>query len=299
MSTDPLMPRFVFVTDHGLFKPTLVSAWGVLRHLRGPGELHFWGDGLSENEWADVARVAAINPSVTLHPLSLQGADLDGAKGPCGHISGASMGRLHIPSKLTGRVLYMDGDTCVTADLSPLFAKEQMTQPIAAVRDFVVAKWCARGIDSRARCASRVAELRALMQQDDLSAYFNSGVLLLDTDAIRAEPALLHQMQDVHAASACPWGDQDHLNRVFVNRVQLLNPAYNASWGRTDRQRKFARKLGAGEGETAPLANAIWHFHGPNKPWHKPRYDLWRQRARSVWQYRREWAAFKSTFPNL
>jgi lipopolysaccharide biosynthesis glycosyltransferase len=46
---------------------------------------------------------------------------LAGAQPVGSYISAVAMGRLIIPRKLTGRVLYLDGDVRVTADVSQLF----------------------------------------------------------------------------------------------------------------------------------------------------------------------------------
>ncbi|WP_210190876.1 glycosyltransferase family 8 protein [Brucella thiophenivorans] len=292
-------PQIAFVTDRGFLKPTLVAMWGVLRHLSVPGIIHFWGDGLSDQDWEAVKRVAMTNPSVSLRCLMLSADDLDGAKGPTEHISAASMGRLHIPTHISGRVLYIDGDTQVVGDVAPLFSLDLNSCPIGAVRDCVVAKWSVRSLKVREKSMSRVRELQGLMAQSDISRYFNSGVLLLDTDAIRAEPELHQAMHDLVRASACPLGDQDHLNNVFRGRVHLLNPAYNSSWRQSGRQRRHIARLGGEVEERKPVPDIIIHFHGAEKPWKNPRRDLWKRRARAVWHYRREMQEYVRAYPDL
>ncbi|WP_435654944.1 glycosyltransferase family 8 protein [Brucella pituitosa] len=293
------VPQIAFVTDGGFLKPTLVAMWGVLRHLSVPGIIHFWGDGLSDQDWEAVRRVAAINPAVTLNCLALSADDLDGAKRLTAYISAAAMGRLHIPSRISGRVLYIDGDTQVVGDVAPLFSLNLNGCPIGAVRDCVVAKWSSRSLKVREKCEPRVRELQGLMGQSDISRYFNSGVLLLDTDAIRAEPELHQSMHDLVRASACPLGDQDHLNNVFRGRVHLLNPAYNSSWRDAPRQRRHIARLGGDAEESKTAPDIIVHFHGPEKPWKRPRRDLWKSRARAVWRYRREMQEYAQSYPDL
>lgn len=293
------LPQIAFVTDSGFLKPTLVAMWGVLRHLTLPGIIHFWGDGLSDQDWDAVRRVAMTNPAVTLNCLALSADNLDGAKGPTAHISAATMGRLHIPARISGRVLYIDGDTQVVGDVAPLFSLNLNGCPIGAVRDCVVAKWSARGLKVRDKCLVRVSELQGLMEQTDISRYFNAGVLLLDTDAIRAEPELHQAMHDLVRASAFPLGDQDHLNNVFRGRVHLINPAYNSSWRDASRQRRHIVRLGGDAEESKTVPDIIVHFHGPEKPWKRPRRDLWKSRARAVWRYRREMQEYASKYPDL
>ncbi|TMV94681.1 lipopolysaccharide 3-alpha-galactosyltransferase [Thioclava sp. BHET1] len=283
-------PSFALVTDRGLFGPTLFTAWGILRHLSRPGTLHFWGEGLTESEWQTVRKLSEqTNPAVTLQCRELDRAELADATSPTDHISGAAMGRLLIPSHISGRVLYIDGDTRVTRDLAPLFDLDIDGKPIAAVRDFVVSKWCARGLEGAPeKKQNRIDELRGLLGRDDISEYFNSGVLLLDCDAICADVTRLNAMQDVLRASACPWGDQDHLNNVFSGQVHLLNPAWNSSWSRTAQQRRQSKALGGGAEEIAAQPDAIIHFHGPNKPWKTLRRNPLSRRNRAAWFYRRD-----------
>lgn len=144
--TTPEPPRIVLITDEGMLKPTLFTAWTMLRRFKGNAELHFWGYSLDDWQWESVAHVASCNPEVALRPLRLQAADLAGATPVGDYISEVAMGRLFIPSKLSGRVLYLDGDVRVTADLSPLFSLDMRGHPLAAVRDYVVSSWMEKGV---------------------------------------------------------------------------------------------------------------------------------------------------------
>ncbi len=294
-----LTPQIVFITDRGFLKPTLVSMWGVIRHLSVPGIVHFWGNGLDEQDWDAVRRVAATNAAVTLNCLSLSAFDLEDAKGPNRHITATTMGRLYIPSRIEGRVLYIDGDTQVMGDVAPLFSQDLNGRPIGAVRDYLSTTWSADHRQARKKIPPRIHQLQELLQQSDVSPYFNAGVLLLETDAIRAEANLLHAMQDVARASAYPMGDQDHLNRIFLGKVHFLNPAYNSTWDRAGKQRRQIARFGGLPEETRETQNIIVHFLGPDKPWKIPRYDLWKRRARAVWRYRREMREYARFYPDL
>lgn len=293
--TQPLC-KIALVTDRTLLRPTLFTLWTLAGHLEAPAEVHVWGDGLTAADWDDVAAVTSGFPMVTLHCRDIAPEDLAGASCPCAHISAAAMGRLFIPRHIRGRVLYLDGDTYVTGDVSPLFAMDLKGARIGAVRDYVVSKWLARRRLPSTAARARLDYLRAHV---DPGHYFNSGVLLIDCDAIAADPELLARFEDVAAASATEWGDQDHLNFTMKGQVRLLNPAYNSSWGRTRRHRGFVRRLGAEQHEAQRTQDRIVHFHGPNKPWKAQRFDLWSTRCRAVRAYRRRLAAFSSAFPSL
>ncbi|AUH64646.1 glycosyltransferase family 8 protein [Paracoccus zhejiangensis] len=295
-TTSPPACQIVFVTDRGLLRPTLVAIWSLLRHLSCPADLHLWGDGLGDADWQAVHRVAETGGKASLQSRAIDPTELAGAGSPAAHISAAAMGRLFIPRHLSGRVLYIDGDTLITGDVAPLFDLPLLPgERIGAARDYVTAEWLAGGrLNDRRR-----QRLAALEKHMDPRGYFNSGVLLMDCDAIRAEPDLQARLEDVAAATATDWGDQDHLNFLFSGRTHLLNPAWNSSWQRSPAQRRFAKKLGGEVEETRDLPDAIIHYHGPKKPWKAPRYDLWSARARAVLRYRRELGSFITAFPDL
>lgn len=292
-------PQIVLVTDSKMLAPTLFALWGLLRHTTGNGTIYFWGNNLTEKEWKDVRLVAAINSNILVSCRSITSKELQGAKGPTNHISATTMGRLHIAEHLTGRVLYIDGDTHIVGDVTPLFSLNLNGHPIAAVRDYQTAKWSAKNVTESPNRAKRIKEIQELIHDTDISNYFNAGVLLIDTDAIRSERDTFNAMQDITLASSYPMGDQDHLNKLFKNRVLLINPAYNSTWDRAKKQRQYTKQLKGSNEELHCQRNVIIHFHGPDKPWHTPRYDLWKRRARAVWKYRKELTVFKKAFPNI
>lgn len=294
-----MQPQIVFITDRGFLKPTLVAMWGALRHLSLPGIVHFWGNGLTDEDWKAVERVAKINPKVTLNCLALADSDLAEAKGPTQHISATTMGRLYIPSRLSGRVLYIDGDTQIIGDVAPLFSLDMKGALIGAVRDYLTSSWSFQNIKSYKDTPLRIKEIQHIMAQDDVSTYFNAGILLIDNDAIRKETKILNDMQNIALASSYGMGDQDHLNKIFFSRVHLLNPAYNSTWDRAEKQRHQISLLGGTTEETKSVKNVILHFHGPEKPWKVARYDLWRRRARAVWNYRSELREYGRLYPDL
>lgn len=296
MPATPRPVKLVYVTDRGFLKPTLVSVWSLLRHLSGPAELHVWGVGLTPEDWRDVERVAAVNPAATLICKDIGAGYLEQAQGPKDYISATTMGRLFIPRLIEGHALYIDGDTLVAGDVSPLFALDLGGALAGVVRDYSVSHWLS-GAD--AASDPRVAKLAGIMQGAPQTDYFNAGVLLLNCDAIRARQALLTAVEDVVAASACEHGDQDHLNALFRSEVVHLDLAWNASWGRLRRHRGYLAKTGAPTHGLLPGAPVILHYHGPEKPWRKPRWDVWSSRGRATLAYRRALRAFLAAYPDL
>ncbi|MCA0922747.1 glycosyltransferase family 8 protein [Pseudooceanicola nanhaiensis] len=274
--------QVVLITDGGLLRPTLFTMWSMLRHSSEQLKVHFWGDGLTTEEWKAVETVASGASNCDFHPRAITPDELAGAQSQASHISAATMGRLFIPRHLSGRVLYLDGDVAVTGDVAPLRKLGLAGKPLGAVRDFMTAKRASR----RERDAPP-------------AEYFNAGVLLMDCDALRNRPEGLDRLEDVAHASSLRMGDQDHLNLLYPGEAHLLNPAYNSSWGRTAEQRGFVRRLGGHASESALLPDVMVHFHGPKKPWKRDRFDLWSQRARAVRAYRRDMGAYTRAYPAL
>ncbi|MFC0199932.1 glycosyltransferase family 8 protein [Paracoccus rhizosphaerae] len=297
MSPHPV--KIAYVTDRGFLRPTLVSLWSLLTHLGAPAELHVWGDGLGSQDWDAVDRVVAGHPDLTLHTRALNAAHLRQTRSAATHISAATMGRLLLPRNVSGRVLYIDGDTLVTGDVAPVFNVDLQDAAAGIVRDFGVCHWLADPGAAPADRGTRLPQIQHLLGEQPQSDYFNAGVMLLDCDAIRRDPALLARIEDVAAASAHVQGDQDHLNQVLAGRVTQLDIGWNLSWGRLSRHRAYLRKLGLPMTGAAPGPARILHYHGPRKPWRDPRRDIWSSKGRATWRYRRQLCRFAALYPDL
>jgi lipopolysaccharide biosynthesis glycosyltransferase len=165
--------------------------------------------------------------------------------------------RLFLPDLVTdaARVLYVDVDAIVMDSLEGLWAIDLGDTYLGAV--------------------TNVFERHQLHRPDDLGlpgpdAYFNSGVLLLNLVAMRADRCSerLATFARENAAELL-WPDQDTLNVVLAERRTRLHPRWNAMnavlhfpWSQD--------AFGAEAVEEARRNPAIRHFEGPdeNKPWH-------------------------------
>ncbi len=154
-----------------------------------------------------------------------------------------------------GRVLYLDADTFVTDSLEDLWRTDLGDAPLAAVANVV-----------EPALKPHVAQLGL----DDARTFFNSGVLLLNLDVMRAERAFeaLARAVDQHRDHLV-WPDQDALNVVFTGRWRPLHPRWNAQNSFWAWSEWAADVFGATVSE-ARENPAIRHFEGPSlcKPWH-------------------------------
>ena len=107
------------------------------------------------------------------------------------------------------KVLYLDCDTLVLADLSELFSIELSNNIIAGVTDIVGEK-------------SHIKRLNLADKQ-----YFNSGVLILNLNLMRKQ-RVFEKIKDfikTYNNVKCP--DQDAINKIAENKKLRLNPKYN------------------------------------------------------------------------
>jgi lipopolysaccharide biosynthesis glycosyltransferase len=154
------------------------------------------------------------------------------------------------------RVLYLDSDTLVMSDLHELWETPLDPHPLAAVANVVE--------------PSSRPHVEALGIQYP-GGFFNSGVLLMDLDRMRAEQSsaqLFKAAADL--GDNLLWPDQDALNLVFTRRWLPLHPRWNTQnifWAWRDWAADVFGKTALEEAMRRP---GIRHFEGPglSKPWH-------------------------------
>lgn len=196
-----------------------------------------------------------------------------------GWLSPATYLRLAIPEAAAGaeRVLYLDCDTLVQADLRPLLDADLGGAPFGAVRDahnpIVGDDWALPGHEALGIPAGRT--------------YFNAGVMLFDIDRCAATGLFTKATRflNEHPDQLQLW-DQDALNVAADDDWHRLDPAWNVfATSPLTELPDFVHNAEAGplEDLLADEAHAkILHFAGPNKPWQDsyPAHSL-RERWRS------------------
>ncbi len=249
----------------------------LLRHASGPVALHVLTHDLTGAEAAPVRETVDLFPgsSLTIHRLESEVAEQDYS---IPYMRPVTFARLQIPQLMSGRVLYLDVDALVAGDVHEIARTDLGDAVAAAVRDFGTVEQLARLSSRDPKDTRRARRLRAAAQEfidrtraalgrDDLSGYFNAGLVLLDCDRIRAEPDLLSAFGDAAAASKLPLLDQDWLNIVLAGRVAILAPEWNSVWGNAlARRYPFTGAL-AERYETSRRAPRFIHYAGPLKPW--------------------------------
>jgi len=142
------------------------------------------------------------------------------------------------------RILYLDVDIIPNARLSQLFELNLSGAAIAAVRDHQQWRTARRQVD----------EFRKMKLQK--SAYFNSGVLLLDVDKfLEADVINRSKKLMLDTPNAIIRHDQSILNILFYQSWTEISPIWN--WQYTAATRFFADLV----------EPRLIHFIGGRKPW--------------------------------
>lgn len=174
------------------------------------------------------------------------------------------------------RVLYLDVDVLVTATLEPLWETDLGGYPLGAVTSPLY--------------PDMVPRVLSYLGLPDARSYFNSGVLLIDLDAWRAQGTSRSVFSFARSHPASIWPDQDALNGALHARRLRLQPRWNAMPGIWELP---AHKLpySVADVRAASAAPAIVHFLGPHKPWHYRsrhpyRSEFFRHLERTHWRGR-------------
>lgn len=164
--------------------------------------------------------------------------------------------RLFLPELLPelDRVLYLDCDLIVVDSLEPLWNTDLSEHYLAAVTNVFQDDHFYR---------------IPMLGLDSPDVYFNSGVMLLNLEAMRRDDATASVLAWAQQhAEKLDWPEQDALNVVLGHRRLYLHPR----WNMMNSIRRFGWSMhafGASAVQEAKNNPAIRHFEGPglNKPW--------------------------------
>ncbi len=210
------------------------------------------------------------NVSIRIHDVAPFLARWDMGKLKTGHrLTTAAYYRLFIPELMQDyrKALYIDGDTILMEDVANLYHTDISGCYAGAVRDYNII---------RDMSESFKAHVTGLLGVQDTSQYFNSGVLLLDLDAMRRDFPLEFLMEQAELKGA-KHHDQDVLNSLFYGKVRFLHPRWNCMW---QSEELYADVEGGREALAAP---GLVHYPGRKKPWTKAGAFL--PAARHYWKY--------------
>lgn len=178
------------------------------------------------------------------------------------------------------KVLYLDSDLVVEGDISELFSSDLGDDLLAAVHDIDFLGNLNLDDGARMRYSKEVLRL------DDPYGYFQAGVLLLNTRALR-ELCTVGEWLEAVSNSKFIYDDQDVLNSRCQGRVRYLDYRWNVMNDCRGRVGKLF-SIATASVYDAYLASredpAVVHYAGADKPWNCVRCD----EAARFWAYARE-----------
>ncbi len=269
----------VYATDENYVKLTAVSLYSLLKSTPSQSVVVL-ANGLSEADKHILMAVSdrfggdmrIIDVNNTLAIVRDLGAN--------GYVSFSAYSRLFI-AKLLGdefdRAVYLDGDTVVSRDISPLF-----DMPLGG-KAFAIGYDC---------LCNRYKKLVGLPSD---APYFNSGVLLIDLATWRERHCterIFDYMRKVR--NDFMFGDQDYFSVVLANDAAVLPPEYNflTHFQMFKRQKDVLRATGIpscawyGDAQysTARRNPAIHHFLGNTlgRPWYRESLNPMRETYRRL-----------------
>ena len=243
--------RVVYATDQGFVKPTLVSMMSLLENASTDVDILVIGHNLSSAAVATLKRVEEVHRNAAVSHLAISEDALSMANwGPAfSRFSPIILSRLYVPSIFeSGRVLYLDSDTFVRADVSELFDMDMDGKLIAAVKD-----GHAINVSLNTAEEPRVSEVEEIMGDHPATEYFNSAMIVFDCRAI-AESGFGSKLLDkIKGDTEYKYPDQDIMNEVFRGKSKLIGREWNTNHHFMD---------------VAPrVAHKIVHYPGSQKPW--------------------------------
>ncbi|GJE84815.1 glycosyltransferase family 8 protein [Phanerochaete sordida] len=230
--------HLVFTIDSTYAMPAAVAIQSIIDHTKGRITFYIVDVGLSPADNTRLQHLADPSPDVTMVFLRLPEDD------PLGSM-GATWAKIAMIPKTVlpvERVLYLDADVLVRADLRPLWETDLGGRPIGATAD-VGYPLGHPGVER--------------------GPYFNAGVLLLDLAKVRA---LLPELVEACTKRAgSPHEDQDALNDVFRGKWCPLDLKWNAQGLGTYANSEHADRA-AMDLTTMKADPVVVHFTGPVSP---------------------------------
>lgn len=192
------------------------------------------------------------------------------------HIKKPAYYRLFIASIFQNfhKVIYLDGDLILNTDVAELHNVELDGKSIGAVRDFFVSSEQQSNTQDSFKKYSK-----EILNIDNLSNYFNSGVLLIDVKKLIEKKSEVDLIR-VAKINNKFFHDQNVLNSVFFNDVKIISKFWN--------YQKFNR-LESDEPEIK-----IFHYCNKYKPWNSSRVMF----SDHFWKYAKSSPFYDSILKN-
>lgn len=251
-----------FGCDSG-FTPHLAATIASVVRYTPANRLHFLilQEGFDPRERATIEAIAKDADFTWINMADFELPDYQVSN----HITYATLFRLgleQLAPKACKRLIYLDADLIVMADLQELWNVDLEGATIG-------------GIPDAGLCKDIPSDHQHWLEwvDDKDAAYMNAGVMVVDLDKVRREGGFTQALDFIAARGAdLPYQDQDALNHVYWNQWTCLPLEWNVQ--RFQFIKAFRPYFSAGS--LATLKNPkIVHYTGPEKPWNMEGYHPW------------------------
>ena len=199
-----------------------------------------------------------------------------------GHFSVETWYRLLLPEILYNykKIIYLDSDLIIEADLAELYNDDIEDYLLGAVRDADTAGLYNGAEPQKKEYTDTILKLKNPYD------YFQAGVLLMNLDEFR-KSYTTKEMLEFAASYEFELLDQDVLNCLAEGKVKYLDMSWNVLFNwinyRIPGIISKAPKYLYDEYMESRKHPKIIHYAGPDKPWHQPSQDF----AENFWYYAR------------
>lgn len=226
--------HLVFAGDNAYITPLLTAFTSISLNTKTPVKIHLLTNGFSDKNIQKLTKLDEKLKNIEIELIIVSDQIFENF--PINsQWSQTIYYRYLIPILLPelDKALYLDGDILVFDDLSQLYHTNLNDNMLAAIQDGFEEYFLERPIFK------------------DLTAYINSGVLLINLTAWRDNdiPTVLFKKTKEYQDQLTHY-DQDIINLVFNKKILLLEKKYNAQ-----------QRL------TTPINKVIYHYTGKKKPW--------------------------------
>ena len=247
----------VFITDESYIVPTCVSiiSLSINRAPNTSYEVSVIGISLSKRSIAILSSMTSAGVQVKVITITKNKYITHRSLWPGFHVSSAAMYKFDLMNIFPEykKILYLDSDTIIQADLKKLF-----------------------NIDVKDKYAAVVKDMKGMItnhyeKKYGLKNYFNSGVMLLNLQKMRKDKIFTKMMDLLSSQSkVLTFMDQDIFNLAFTEKVRFISLKYNNMVSnRRFSAKKIANFFDIDSSIYAKMRknSAIIHYTDARKPW--------------------------------
>lgn len=239
-----VVPIF-FACDDDYVKYLMVCIRSLIDHTSEKNDyrIYILNTNISTENKAKLREMETVNVSVDFCDVSRELAQVEKKLSVRDYYSLTTYYRIFIPDlfKQYDKVLYFDSDTIITRDVAELYRYNLGDNYVGAVGDYLVAHTPV--------FSDYVENVLGIPK----SAYFNAGVLLINSKAFRQKNVKQQFVKLLNTYTFVVAQDQDYLNILCQNRVLWIDSKWNVQMS---------------EPEARPLRETgLIHFNFARKPW--------------------------------